>query len=62
MAEPVKLTQYGFKWKETEVIRVCSHKGHLILDIVTPREITYLRITPTGLIRLTKVHKRECNK
>lgn len=53
-------TQYGFKWNNFEVERVCGHKKFgSILIIKTQQNIMNIRITPGGKI---KVHTYCKNK
>lgn len=49
---PCERTSWGFKWGDTHVIRACEHKGHIVLMVETPRQRAYVRVTPTGLIRV----------
>lgn len=45
-------TEFGFVWGPVEVKRVTTHHGDAVIAVETNREIVYLRITPTGLIRV----------
>ena len=50
---PLKATQYGFIWGAATVERVTDHNGHVVIAIKTPRETMILRVTPSGLIRVS---------
>jgi hypothetical protein len=52
-------TTYGFEWGNVSIERVCSHKGHRVIAIFTPRGRRLIRITPSGLIRIHNPYKQE---
>lgn len=47
-------TSLGFAWGEALIERQIYHKGHRLLRVSTPRGYVDIRITPSGLIRVTK--------
>lgn len=47
----VEETRYGFRWGPVSIRRVVSHKGHVVVELVTDRERLTARVTPTGFIR-----------
>lgn len=54
MSEHYRETRYGFEWGAAKVSRCASHKGHVVLTVVTPKERLDIRVTPSGLIKLDK--------
>lgn len=44
--------QYGFEFGAAKVVRLTMINGHAVLLIETKRQELYVRITPTGFIRL----------
>lgn len=47
-------TEFGFKWSNISVTRICHHREHRILEVKTPRETLQIHVTPTGFIRTFK--------
>ena len=52
-------TPYGFEFGVALVERACSYKGHVVIEITTPRKRVNIRVTPSGLIRIDKVYPNE---
>lgn len=53
-------TQYGFVWGPASITRACSDpKWGVIIDVTTPRQVLTVRVTPSGLIRVTAPVKRD---
>lgn len=48
-------TRFGFTWGQVTVERTANIKGHRVLTVKTNRERVDLRVTPSGLIRVTRV-------
>jgi hypothetical protein len=46
------MTQYGMRWKQAEVIRATEHKGHIVFQIRTRKQLMSVRVTPSGLIKI----------
>lgn len=51
-ALPCKATPYGFTWGITDIGRACEINGNVVICIETPRQRLFVRVTPTGLIRV----------
>ena len=48
-------TRYGFIWNGTQVSRCCSDpKWGILLLVQTPKQELEIRVTPTGLVRVSK--------
>ena len=49
-AIPFEKTQYGFKYGDADVTRVCSddRKGWVVIGIASRRSSAYIRVTKTG--------------
>ena len=52
-------TEYGFRYGALTIERCASHNGHVVISLKTPRETVYIRSTPTGLLRTSKIIKVE---
>lgn len=52
MAARMEQTRYGFKFGATEVERLASQAGYVIIGLKTPRQRVDITVTPTGLIRV----------
>lgn len=53
-----KETKYGFIYGAAEIKRVLNHKGHVVICIKTPKEVQFIRVTPSGFIRVEDKMKR----
>jgi hypothetical protein len=55
-------TKYGFKWGPATIERCISDpKFGVVIEATTPKGKVYLRITPSGLIRIGKVQASNSN-
>lgn len=52
-----ELTDFGFKIEAAMVERLWTHKGHAGILVSTPIQALEIRITPSGLIRLSTIRK-----
>jgi hypothetical protein len=50
-------TRYGFEYGAAKIERVMSHKGHVLLHVYTGKQLLSIRVTPSGLIRLSDIVK-----
>jgi glutamyl-tRNA reductase len=59
MTDPIHYTEikYGFEYGAAKVERACSDKGRVMIDIGTPRQRVTIRVSRTGLIRVSEVTK-----
>ena len=55
---PCTRTPYGFKWGEADVACQAEIMGNIFLGVSTPRQSVTIRVTPTGLIRVDRIHKK----
>ncbi len=58
MTDPLRYceTIYGFDYGAAEVTRVCRDpKWGSVIQINTPRQCIHIRVTPSGLIRVSEV-------
>ena len=66
MSEPTSIqqetrsetTQYGFIFGAAEVQRTMSHKGYVVIRVITPRQTLAIKVTPTGLIKSWKEERQ----
>lgn len=45
-------TPYGFEFGPAKVERCSEIKGNVIISITTPRQLLYVRVTPSGMIKI----------
>lgn len=50
-----EVTRYGFSWGAADIVRIASHRGHVMIEVRTPRARLMIRVTPTGLIRTERI-------
>lgn len=55
MKAEAAITQYGFRFGAAQVERLASHKGYAIIGVKTPKKRLEITVTPSGLLRLSKV-------
>lgn len=53
----VKTTTFGFDFGTASVERITSHRGHVVVAVNTAKERVFIRVTPSGLIRVGTVEK-----
>lgn len=59
---PARLTEFGFEYGPAEVTRLCTDgDGGVWIEIATARRRMRIRVTPTGLIRVTEVVAAEAD-
>lgn len=55
----IRWLTHGFSWGQLSVERMIEHKGHRLVRVVTNRQELRIRVTPTGLIRISGDWKLE---
>lgn len=53
-----RLTDFGFTWGPAEVRRLFSDAGHVTFEVRTKRGCARIRVTPSGLIRISRPGRR----
>lgn len=55
----LKETSFGFDWGPMSIERVCSDdKGGVVIAVKSNKETVDIRVTPSGLMRISSVVKR----
>jgi len=54
---PSKLTEYGFRYGAARVDRLWQDRGYVGMSVVTAREAFEIRVTPSGILRITEKRK-----
>lgn len=53
---PFQENRFGFGWGAAKIERITSlNDGSIVMAIVTRKEIVHIRVTKSGLIRITPI-------